>query len=281
MNYLSALNFGTDLLKKTKIKSHSLDAELLLAYASKFSREKLLINLNKKIKEKILYNYKLNLKRRKKNEPIAYILKKKEFWRYNFYVNKNVLIPRPETEIIVEELLKKISFDSSKKLLDVGTGSGCIIISIIKDRPKCHASAIDISKKAINIAKFNAKMHHLENKIKFINIDIDKYIHSKYDFIICNPPYINNIELKRLDENVRLYEPHLALKAGNDGFDFIRKLIFKSKILLKKNGKLVFEIGEKQEEKSKYLLNNNGFYIDKICKDINLSPRVIISTKTF
>ena len=168
MNYLSALNFGTNLLKKTKIKSHSLDAELLLAYVSKFSREKLLINLNKKIKEKILYNYKLNLKRRKKNEPIAYILKKKEFWRYSFYVNKNVLIPRPETEIIVEELLKKISFESSKKLLDVGTGSGCIIISIIKDRPKCYASAIDISKKAINIAKINAKMHHLENKIKFI-----------------------------------------------------------------------------------------------------------------
>ncbi len=281
MNYLSALNFGTNLLKKTKIKSHSLDAELLLAYVSKFSREKLLINLNKKIKEKILYNYKLNLKRRKKNEPIAYILKKKEFWRYSFYVNKNVLIPRPETEIIVEELLKKISFESSKKLLDVGTGSGCIIISIIKDRPKCYASAIDISKKALNIAKFNAKMHHLENKIKFINIDIDKYIHNKYDFIVCNPPYINNIKLKRLDENVRLYEPHLALKAGNDGFDFIRKLIFKSKILLKKNGKLIFEIGEKQEEKSKYLLNNNGFYIDKICKDMNLNPRVIISTKTF
>ncbi len=281
MNYLSALNFGTNLLKKTKIKSHSLDAELLLAYVSKFSREKLLINLNKKIKEKILYNYKLNLKRRKKNEPIAYILKTKEFWRYSFYVNKNVLIPRPETEIIVEELLKKISFESSKKLLDVGTGSGCIIISIIKDRPKCYASAIDISKKALNIAKFNAKMHHLENKIKFINIDIDKYIHNKYDFIVCNPPYINNIKLKRLDENVRLYEPHLALKAGNDGFDFIRKLIFKSKILLKKNGKLIFEIGEKQEEKSKYLLNNNGFYIDKICKDMNLNPRVIISTKTF
>ena len=281
MNYLSALNFGTNLLKKTKIKSYSLDAELLLSYVSKFSREKLLINLNKKIKEKILYNYKLNLKRRKKNEPIAYILKKKEFWRYNFYVNKNVLIPRPETEIIVEELLKKISFESSKKLLDVGTGSGCIIISIIKDRPKCYASAIDISKKAINIAKFNAKMHHLENKIKFINIDIDKYIHNKYDFIVCNPPYINNIKLKRLDENVRLYEPHLALKAGNDGFDFIRKLIFKSKILLKKNGKLIFEIGEKQQEKSKYLLNNNGFYIDKICKDMNLNPRVIISTKTF
>ena len=281
MNYLSALNFGTNLLKKTKIKSHSLDAELLLAYVSKFSREKLLINLNKKIKEKILYNYKLNLKRRKKNEPIAYILKKKEFWRYSFYVNKNVLIPRPETEIIVEELLKKISFESSKKLLDVGTGSGCIIISIIKDRPKCYASAIDISKKAINIAKINAKMHHLENKIKFINIDIDKYNHNKYDFIVCNPPYINNIKLKRLDENVRLYEPHLALKAGNDGFDFIRKLIFKSKILLKKNGKLIFEIGEKQEEKSKYLLNNNGFYIDKICKDMNLNPRVIISTKTF
>ena len=281
MNYLSALNFGTNLLKKTKIKSHSLDAELLLAYVSKFSREKLLINLNKKIKEKILYNYKLNLKRRKKNEPIAYILKKKEFWRYSFYVNKNVLIPRPETEIIVEELLKKISFESSKKLLDVGTGSGCIIISIIKDRPKCYASAIDISKKAINIAKINAKMHHLENKIKFINIDIDKLNHNKYDFIVSNPPYICNFDLKRLDNDIRLYEPMLALKAGLDGLSEIKKLITKSKYLLKHNGKLIFEIGFDQVNDVKRLLFNNNFYLNKVCKDLQNLPRVIISTKQF
>ena len=279
MNYLSALNFGTNLLKKTKIKSHSLDAELLLAYVSKFSREKLLINLNKKIKEKILYNYKLNLKRRKKNEPIAYILKKKEFWRYSFYVNKNVLIPRPETEIIVEELLKKISFESSKKLLDVGTGSGCIIISIIKDRPKCYASAIDISKKALNIAKFNAKMHHLSNKINLKNIDIDKIHYNKYDFIISNPPYIKKFNISRLDESVKFFEPYIALEAGIDGLREIKKIIIKSNKLLKKNGKLIFEIGDNQVMVVKKILNQNGYYIEKVINDISSIPRVIISTK--
>ena len=279
MNYLSALNFGTNLLKKTKIKSHSLDAELLLAYVSKFSREKLLINLNKKIKEKILYNYKLNLKRRKKNEPIAYILKKKEFWRYSFYVNKNVLIPRPETEIIVEELLKKISFESSKKLLDVGTGSGCIIISIIKDRPKCYASAIDISKKALNIAKFNAKMHHLSNKINLKNIDIDKIHYNKYDFIISNPPYIKKFNISRLDESVKFFEPYIALEAGIDGLREIKKIIIKSNKLLKKNGKLIFEIGDNQVMAVKKILNHNGYYVGKVINDISSIPRVIISTK--
>ena len=281
MNYLDALHYGNKILKLSKIKNYNLDTEILLSKVLNLKREILLINLQNPIDKKNFNSFKKLVLRRGKYEPIAYILRKKEFWKNTFKIKRGVLIPRPETEIIVNEVLKLTCSKSSKNFLDIGTGSGCILLSIIKERPYSYGTAIDISKKAINIAISNAKMHHLENKIKFINIDIDKYIHSKYDFIICNPPYINNIELKRLDENVRLYEPHLALKAGNDGFDFIRKLIFKSKILLKKNGTLVFEIGEKQEEKSKYLLNNNGFYINKICKDINLSPRVIISTKTF
>lgn len=279
MNTLKALNLGSKFLKKNNIKTFNLDSELLLADVLKFSREKLLINLNYKIKKKKFHKFKKSLLRRKNNEPIAYILKKKEFWKHTFFVNKDVLIPRPETEIIIDELLKEIGLESSKYLLDVGTGSGCIIISILKERSNCAGTAIDISQKALNVAKYNAKIHQIQNKINFINIDIDKHIYNKYDFVLSNPPYINKFELNRLDSNVKSYEPHLALEAGIDGLNLIRKLILKSKVLLKKRGKLIFEIGEKQVNKSKDLLLRNGFYINKICKDIYLKPRVIISTK--
>ena len=122
-------------------------------------------------------------------------------------------------------------------------------------------------------------MHHLENKIKFININIDKFKSNKYDFIVSNPPYINSIDLKRLDRDVRLYEPNLALNAGIDGLTEIRKLILKSNTLLKKNGKLIFEIGRNQAVKVIQILNNNGFYVNKVCRDTQLYPRVVISTK--
>ena len=279
MNTLKALNLGAKFLKKNNIKTFNLDAELLLADVLKFSREKLLINLNYKIKKKKFNKFKKSLLRRKNNEPIAYILQKKEFWKHKFFVNKDVLIPRPETEIIIDELLKEVGLESSKYLLDVGTGSGCIIISILKERSNCAGTAIDISQKALNVAKYNAKIHQIQNKINFINIDIDKHIYNKYDFVLSNPPYINKFELNRLDSNVKSYEPHLALEAGIDGLNLIRKLILKSKTLLKKRGKLIFEIGEKQVNESKDLLLRNGFYINKICKDIYLNPRVIISTK--
>ena len=281
MNYLDALNYGNKLLKLNKIKNHSLDTELLLSKVLNYSRENLLINLNNRLEKKKFNKYKKLVFRRKNFEPIAYILNKKEFWKYNFKVNNDVLIPRPETEIVVSKLLNLTNLDSSKQILDVGTGSGCIILSILKERPKCYGTAIDISKKAIKIAKSNAKMHHLANKIKFININIDKFKSYKYDFIVSNPPYINTYDLKRLEKDVRLFEPSLALDAGTDGLTEIKKLIFKSNNLLKKNGKLIFEIGKNQVVKVAQLLKNNGFYVNKICKDMQSYPRVIITTKLF
>ena len=279
MNYLDAMNYGSKILKSNKIKNFILDSEILLAKVLNLSREEILINSERKINKKNFNCYKSKILRRKKNEPIAYIFNEKEFWKYKFIVNKNVLIPRPETEQIIEVTLKLIEASASKRILDVGTGSGCIILSIIKERPKCYATAIDLCKKAVNVAIINAKMHHLENKIKFININIDKFKSYKYDFIISNPPYINSLDLKRLDRDVRLFEPNLALNAGIDGLTEIRKLIFKSNILLKKNGKLIFEIGRNQVFKVIQILNNNGFYVNKVCKDMQLYPRVVISTK--
>ena len=281
MDCLSVLNYGSKVLKSNDIKTHRLDAELLLAKVLNKTREELLINLNEYLDLNKLKKFKKLLKRRKQKEPIAYIFSRKEFWRYNFIVNRDVLIPRPETEIIIDEFLKLTRPNSAKYILDVGTGTGCIILSLVKERPKSRGIALDSSKNAIKTAVSNAKLHHIQNKIKFINIDVDKFNYNKYDFIVSNPPYINDINFKRLDENVRVFEPKLALKAGIDGLKIIRKLILKSKKLLKKNGKLIFEIGVNQKDICTNLLLKNGFYVNKICKDLYSTPRVIVSTKKF
>ena len=281
MNYLEAINYGNKLLKLNNLKNYNLDSELLLSKVLNYSREKILINLNDKLEKKKFIKFKKLIFRRKNNEPIAYILKKKEFWNYTFKLNNEVLIPRPETEIIVREVLNLTNNNSSKHILDVGTGSGCILLSILNERQKCFGTALDISKKAINVAISNAKIHHLENKIKFLNIDVDKFNHNKYDLIVSNPPYINNTDLKRLDKDVQLYEPKVALNGGIDGLRVIKKIIKKSKTLLKKNGKLIFEIGKNQMPNVTIFLKKNNFYINNIYKDIQSYPRVISSTKLF
>ena len=279
MNYHEILKKGERLLKKVKIKNAQLDTELILSKVINKKREEILLNINNKLQYSHIIKFNKFLARRKQKEPIAYILGYKYFWKYKFLTNKSVLIPRPDTELAVEESLKYLPKNVSKKILDVGTGSGCIIISILKERPKCTASAIDISMKAINVAKSNAKLHQLDNKINFINIDIDKFNSYNYDLIISNPPYINSIELNRLDDDIKFHEPKLALSGGSDGFRDIKKVIIKSKKLLKTKGKLILEIGNKQKNKSVNLLNENGYYINKISKDISGKDRCIISTK--
>ena len=279
MNYLKTINFGSNILKSGSIKSHLIESELLLAKVLNSKRENILINLDKQINFRNFNDFKKLILRRKKREPIAHILKNKEFWKLNFFVNEDVLIPRPSSELIVEEILKLIEFNSSKRILDIGTGSGCLIISIIYERPNCSGNAIDICKKALNIAKYNAKIHHINNKISFFNIDVDKFRLNKYDFIVSNPPYISNFDIKRLDDDVKFFEPHLALKGGLDGFSEIKKLIIRSKKLLKYKGKLIFEIGNKQLKFTTLFLKRHGFYLNKICRDIQTNPRVIIATK--
>ena len=279
MNYNQILKEGENFLKKSNIKSPNLDTELILSKIINKKREEILLNSKNKLKNTDLKKFKSYLLRRYHKEPMAYILGYKHFWKHKFLTNKSVLIPRPDTELIVEETLKHLPIDKSKKILDVGTGSGCIVVSLIKERPKCAATAIDISRKALNVAKTNAKLHQVENKIKFINIDIDKYKSSNYDLIISNPPYINSIELNRLDDDIKLHEPKIALSGGFDGFRDIKKVIIVSKKLLKLNGKLIIEIGHKQKNQSVKILNENGYYINKISKDLAGKDRCIISTK--
>lgn len=280
MNYQELLVDASKQLKSYKFNSAKLDAELILSKTLGLSREKILLNLNEKINDKVLESFNYYLKLRKQNKPIAHILGFKDFWKYKFKVDKNVLIPRPETELIIEQALKILPKLSNKNILDIGTGSGCIIISIIKERENCKATAIDKSLKALKVAKLNAEMHQVQKKIKFLNIDVDKYFANKYDLIVSNPPYIKNSEILSLDKDVKLNEPKLALSGGKSGLNKVFKVIKKSQKLLKKNGKLILEIGDKQsKEVKKYLIKNNFNQI-KIFKDLSGKNRSVVSTKS-
>ncbi len=279
MIYSEIIKKGSNFLKQNKNKNPYLDTELILSKVINKEREQILLNINDKLKNKDITKFKKYLFRRYEKEPMAYILGYKHFWKYKFLINKSVLIPRPDTELIVEETLKYLPIEKSKKILDVGTGSGCIIVSLLKERPKCSATAIDISKNAINVAKTNAKLHQLGNKINFINIDIDKYKSSNYDLIVSNPPYINSIDLKRLDDDIKFHEPKIAVSGGSDGFKVLEKVIIKSKKLLKINGKLILEVGHRQNSRCSKILKDNGYYINQISKDLSGKDRCIVSTK--
>ena len=279
MNYQELLVDASKQLKSYKFNSAKLDAELILSKALGLSRETILLNLNEKINDKVLENFNYYLKLRKQNKPIAHILGFKDFWKYKFKVDKNVLIPRPETELIIEKILKILPLSSNKNILDIGTGSGCIAISLMKERPNCRITAIDKSKKAIKVAKRNAEMHQVKKKINFINIDVDKYFFNKYDIVVSNPPYIKNSELLNLDKDVKFNEPKLALLGGVSGLEICFKIINKSNKLLKRNGKLILEIGHRQGKEIKKYLKLNGFNQIKIYKDLSDKDRCIISSK--
>ena len=279
MKYQEILNEGSKILKLNDIRSYNLDSEILLSSTLKLDRSQLLLNLDKRIEnqeKKIFFNF---IERRSKNEPIAYITGYKEFWKSKFKVNKNVLIPRPDTETIIEQVLNELAINSSKKILDIGTGSGCIIISILSERKKCFGIGIDISKNAVKLAKYNAKIQHIENRIKFLNSDIDNFCGDKYDLIISNPPYIKHHEINCLEKDIKNHEPKVALDGGIDGYNKIRLIIEKSSTLIKKRGKLFLELGINQTRETLKILNLNGFSKTKVIKDLASKNRCIVSTK--
>ena len=279
MNIEGTLIEGIDILKKSKISNPQLDSEILLSNSIKRDKKYIILNPKKVLNLEQLQNFKSLIERRKKGEPIAYLVNKKEFWKYEFFVNKDVLIPRPDTELIIEEVLKIYSKESHIQVLDIGTGSGCILLSILKERPYFYGTGIDISKKSISISKLNAKQLNLTNKIKFFHSSIDKFKLGKYDLVVSNPPYIKFFNLKYLEKDVINFEPKLALSGGFDGFSKIRKVINKAKTLIKKNGKFILEIGFNQKNKVNKILREEGFYVNKNIKDYGNNDRCIISTK--
>ena len=276
MNALELLNSGSYKLQKQKIKTHRIDSEILLSKVLNKSREQILIRLNQNMKNTEVFAFDNLIQRRLNKEPVAYIINEKEFWSKKFHVNKNTLIPRPETELLVEDLIK-IYKNKKISLLDVGTGSGCIIISLLSELSNSKGVGIDISSRALKIAKQNALLHKVENNIKFYNKSIIKLFNCKFDLIVSNPPYIDTKNIKNLDDDIKKYEPLIALNGGNDGLDVIKKVIYKAKEILKINGRLAIEIGDRQSKKVSKELKINNFIIEKYIKDYKDNTRCLIS----
>ena len=277
MEILKLINNGSKQLKDKNIYSYKLDSEILLSEALNQTREKTLINLNKRIEPKKINDFYKFIERRSSKEPIAYILKKKEFWSKNFLVDYNTLIPRPETELMVEKIVK-IFKTKNIFVLDIGTGTGCILLSILSELKNSKGIGIDISSKAIKIASANSKKHKLTQRTKFYKRSLDEIYHNRFDLIVSNPPYIMRKDIKNLNEDIKKFEPKLALDGGNDGLDVIKKVIYKSKYILKIKGMLALEIGNEQFKKVSKILKSNRFKTRYLVKDYRENIRCILST---
>ncbi len=274
-----AINQASKILKKNNIKTAKLDSEILISKVIKKERKFIFLNLRKEIKKKSFDDFNSLIKQRSKGKPIAYLTGKKDFWKNEFDITKDVLIPRPDTELIIEEVLKISKFKRKLNILDIGVGSGCILLSILNEKKNFYGVGIDISKKSFNLSRKNAAKLKLSNRTKFFKSDVDNFSYGKYDLIVSNPPYINQNDLKYLEKDIINFEPRIALNGGLDGLSEIRKVIKKSSELIKVNGKFILEIGFDQKDRVKKILTSKGFYINKILKDYAKNDRCIVSTK--
>ena len=269
---------ASQFLKKHNINSHELDAQIILSNIMGVAREFLIVNNRINVSRKIRKKYSYALKRRINKEPVAYIIGKREFWSQDFIVNHSTLIPRPETELLIYKVLDFFK-DRRINILDIGTGSGCILLSILKELKSSTGIGIDISAKAIQTARVNSKKLNLINRSKFKVFNINEFNEGKYDLIISNPPYISTKDIKNLSKDITNYEPLVALKGGIDGLDLIRKVIYKSISLLKRDGLLAVEIGNRQYSKVFGMLRQHGFREISKEYDYNHNVRCIIGTK--
>ena len=279
MNLENTIKEASNKLKNNNISSHVLDAQIILADIMGLKRESLIINDKINISEDILKKYNIAIKRRINNEPIAYITGKKEFWSQDFFTNRATLVPRPETELLIYKLVD-IFKNKKINILDIGTGTGCILLSLLKELYNSRGTGIDISSEAIRIARVNSKNLKLVNRAKFKNFEIDKYALGRYDLIVSNPPYIPSKDIKKLSKDIINFEPKEALDGGSDGLDLIKKVIYKSNILLKRNGILALEIGFGQYRKVSQILKYCKFKEHTKIFDYNGNVRCIIGTKT-
>ncbi len=266
-------------LKNKNVQSALLDSELLMASILNKSREYIILNSNKSISKRDYDNFQNMINQRAKGKPVAYLTNKKFFWKYDFFVDNRVLIPRPDTEIIIEQVLSLYKNKKKVNFLDIGFGTGCILLSILKERRTFTAVGVDISNHALKVCKINAHKLGIKNRLKLFNSDIDKFSFGKYDLIISNPPYIKKLNLKYLEKDVLKFEPKIALNGGLDGISEIRKVINKSSELIKNRGKLILEIAYDQKNEVKKLLNKKRFYINSVVKDLANNDRCIICTK--
>jgi release factor glutamine methyltransferase len=276
-----AIAFAEQELKRSNNLNSRLDSEILVSHLINVPRE----SIYSKLKENLPINKTEELQklvsRRVKKEPIAYILNNKEFWSTNFYVDRSVLIPRPETEVLIDLILSQINNKNNYlNILDIGTGSGCILISLLKELAKAKGIGVDRSSKAIAIAKKNSISQQVDNRALFKNINLEEIkFNKKFDLIVSNPPYLPDVSLKNLNSDIKLYEPKIALQGGVQGVDFLYKIIGLASKILKINGLLALEIGDNQYRiLAKYLKKNRFKILDKYIL-INKQVRCLLATK--
>ena len=279
MNICFAINQGSKILKNKLISNSGLDSEILMAKTIKKNRNYILLNSNYIINRNELNNFYNLIEQRSLGNPIAYLINKKFFWNSEFFIKSGVLIPRPDTELLVENVLNITKQNNKIKILDIGVGSGCILLSILKERQNFYGTGLDLSKKCIDITRINANNLGLSPRLKLYKSDVDKFNIGKYDLIVSNPPYIKKNNIKYLERDIAEFEPRLALDGGLDGLSEIRKVVKKTSKLIRKNGKFVLEIGFDQKNKVINILKKEGFYINSIQKDLANNDRCIVSTK--
>ena len=278
MDIQSALKKGQSILIDNNIISAKLDSEILMSQAIRKNKKFIILNLQKEIKKRDFDYFNNLIQERAKSKPIAQIIKKKDFWKYEFIVNNNVLIPRPDTEILIEQALKLVKNKDRLQILDIGIGSGCILMSILKEKKNFIGTGIDISNKSLQISKVNGQKLRINNRLRLFKSNIDNFNTGKYDLIVSNPPYIKKSNLKCLEKDIG-FEPKQALDGGLDGLSEIRKVINKSSELIKRSGHFIIEIGFDQKNKVKKILRDKGFYIKKTVKDLSNHDRCIVSIK--
>tara|TARA_A100001011_G_scaffold375682_1_gene437484 strand:- start:1550 stop:2392 length:843 start_codon:yes stop_codon:yes gene_type:complete len=279
MNINLAIAQGAKILKNSFNKNPYLDSEILMAKVIERDREYILLNSEKKLNVQDLNSFQKLIKKRSYGKPIAQLTNRKFFWNSEFFVSNDTLIPRPDTELIVEKVLGLTAYKRKINILEIGIGSGCILLTILKERKEFYGTGIDINKNCLNISKLNAIKLKVNSKLKLYKTNVDKFNLGKYDLIVSNPPYIKSIMLKYLDKGVAKFEPKLALDGGLDGLSEIRKVIKKSSELIKKKGQFILEIGFDQKNKVISLLKNEGFYINSTHKDLAKNDRCIVCTK--
>ena len=279
LTILNAIELSSEYLKKKGVESPRINAELLLAHILSCKRMDLYMKFDQPLKEFETNNYRELIKRRGLREPLQYIVGTVEFYGLEFLVNKNVLIPRPETEILVEEIIKHSNKENVIRILDIGTGSGNIAISLAKNLSNSVITSIDINKDATNLAIENAVINNLNGRLSFHTIDLNAYQLENellYDVIVSNPPYISKNDYINLEKELLEHEPQNALTDEADGYTFYRTISIKAPNWLSKKGKLYFEIAQGQADKVSDFMTDNGFINIKSIDDYAGIKRVVV-----
>lgn len=274
-----AIRKGMIALKTNNIQESNLKSRLLMQYILNKPRQYLLIHDNEELTNKQEKSYLENIEKMIKGVPLQHITHSQEFMKMNFYVNEKVLIPRPDTEILVEEVINIAKKINAKKILDLCTGSGAIAISLAKYIENSQITAVDISEEALRIAKLNAVNNNVEDKITFVKSDLfENIVKEKYDIIVSNPPYIKKDFMKKLDKEVQ-QEPYIALDGGYDGLDFYRKIISEGYQYLKFKGYLCMEIGYDQKQEVFDIIKSQEKYSNTYSKiDLGGNDRIVVTT---